>query len=69
GPMPQRTISKPWPENSAYQKVAETIKSGGAWPTVIGQISYDAKGDITRPDYVVYEWTKGENGKPTYGEK
>ncbi|MFB8343768.1 branched-chain amino acid ABC transporter substrate-binding protein [Brucella cytisi] len=51
------------------QKVAETIKQGGPWPTVIGQISYDGKGDITRPDYVVYEWTKGENGKPTYGEK
>lgn len=51
------------------QKVAETIKAGGPWNTAIGDISYDAKGDITRPDYVIYEWKKGEDGKPTYFEK
>ncbi|EAB6717834.1 branched-chain amino acid ABC transporter substrate-binding protein [Salmonella enterica subsp. enterica] len=51
------------------QKVAETIKSSGPWKTAIGPIGYDAKGDITRPDYVVYDWTKGADGKPVYGEK
>lgn len=51
------------------EKVAETIKAGGPWPTAIGEIGYDAKGDITRPDYVIYEWKKGADGKPTYGEK
>ncbi len=51
------------------QKVAETIKSAGPWSTAIGDIGYDAKGDITRPDYVVYEWRKGEDGRPTYFEK
>jgi branched-chain amino acid transport system substrate-binding protein len=51
------------------QKVAETIKSSGPWPTVLGEISYDAKGDIGRPDYVIYEWKKGEDGKPTYFQK
>jgi len=50
-------------------KVAATIKASGPWKTAIGPIGYDAKGDITRPDYVVYEWTKGADGKPVYGEK
>ena len=51
------------------QKVAATIKAGGAWKTAIGDIGYDEKGDITRPDYVIYEWKKGADGKPTYAEK
>ncbi|WP_426131347.1 branched-chain amino acid ABC transporter substrate-binding protein [Pararhizobium sp. PWRC1-1] len=51
------------------KKVAETIKAGGPWKTTLGEISYDAKGDITRPDYVIYEWRKGDDGKPTYFEK
>jgi branched-chain amino acid transport system substrate-binding protein len=55
-------------ENDA-QKVAETIKASGPWSTAIGEIGYDAKGDITRPDYVMYEWKKGEDGKYSYFEK
>ncbi|PJR13306.1 branched-chain amino acid ABC transporter substrate-binding protein [Sinorhizobium meliloti] len=51
------------------QKVAETIKAGGPWSTVLGEIGYDDKGDITRPDYVIYEWKKGEDGRPTYFQK
>jgi len=51
------------------QKVAETIKSGGPWSTAIGDIGYNEKGDITRPDYVMYEWKKGDDGKYTYFEK
>ncbi len=51
------------------QKVAETIKSGGPWKTALGDISYDSKGDITRPDYVIYEWRRGDDGKPTYFQK
>ncbi|MCP9229384.1 branched-chain amino acid ABC transporter substrate-binding protein [Mesorhizobium sp. M0045] len=50
------------------QKVAETIKSAGPWKTAIGEIGYDAKGDITRPDYVMYTWKKGDDGKYTYVE-
>ncbi len=49
-------------------KVAEAIKASGPWPTAIGEIGYDAKGDITRPDYVLYEWKKGDDGKYTYFE-
>ena len=37
------------------KKVAETIRAG-KWNTVLGEISYDAKGDITVTDYVMYEW-------------
>jgi branched-chain amino acid transport system substrate-binding protein len=39
------------------KKVAETIKAG-KWPTVLGEWSFDKKGDITILDYVWYEWKK-----------
>ncbi|HSO47112.1 MAG TPA: branched-chain amino acid ABC transporter substrate-binding protein [Rhizobiaceae bacterium] len=48
------------------QKVAEAIKASGPWATTIGDLGYDAKGDITRPDYVMYKWGKGADGKYTY---
>jgi branched-chain amino acid transport system substrate-binding protein len=51
------------------QKVAEAIKANGPWKTAIGDIGYDAKGDITRPDYVLYTWKKGDDGKYTYFEQ
>jgi branched-chain amino acid transport system substrate-binding protein len=50
-------------------KVAETIKASGPWPTAIGEIGYNEKGDITRADYVMYEWKKGDDGKYSYFEK
>ena len=47
--------------------VAAEMHSGKPFKTVIGDISYDKKGDITRPDYVMYTWKKvGE--KITYIE-
>ncbi|HML08406.1 MAG TPA: branched-chain amino acid ABC transporter substrate-binding protein [Xanthobacteraceae bacterium] len=45
------------------KKVAQTIH-GGSWDTVLGPISYDAKGDITTLDYVFYRW----NSKGGYDE-
>jgi branched-chain amino acid transport system substrate-binding protein len=42
------------------KKVAEVIHSGKAFDTVIGKLSYDKKGDITRPDYVMYIWKDGK---------
>ena len=39
------------------KKVAEHIK-GKTFKTVIGDIGYNNKGDITRADYVVYTWKK-----------
>jgi len=45
------------------KKVAETIRAG-TWNTVLGPISYDKKGDITKLDYVIYVW----KGDGTYSE-
>lgn len=50
------------------RKVADEIRSGKAWKTVIGDLSYDEKGDITRVDYVMYTWTKQDDGSYTYVE-
>jgi branched-chain amino acid transport system substrate-binding protein len=41
------------------KKVAEMIKSGGPWHTVLGDLSYDKKGDVTKADYVWYIWHDG----------
>src|SRR5215203_1938461 len=48
------------------KKVADHMHSGKTFKTVIGDISFDKKGDITRPDYVMYVWKKGQDGKIDY---
>jgi branched-chain amino acid transport system substrate-binding protein len=48
------------------KKVAAEVRGGKAYKTVIGDLKYDKKGDITRPDYVMYTWKKGGDGKITY---
>ena len=50
------------------KKVADEMRSGKTFKTVIGDISYDKKGDITRLDYVMYVWKKDATGKITYVE-
>jgi branched-chain amino acid transport system substrate-binding protein len=40
------------------RKVAAEIRSGKVHKTVIGDLKFDKKGDITRPDYVMYTWKK-----------
>ena len=50
------------------QAVAEAIKAKGPFKTAIGELGFDEKGDITRPDYVMYTWKKGEDGKYSYFE-
>jgi branched-chain amino acid transport system substrate-binding protein len=50
------------------QAVAEATKAKGPFSTAIGELGFDAKGDITRPDYVMYVWKKGADGKYTYTE-
>ena len=47
-------------------KVAKRIYSGMKFNTVIGELSYDKKGDVNRLDYVVYIWKKDPAGKVTY---
>lgn len=49
-------------------KIAEKMHSGMRFNTVIGDISYDEKGDITRLDYVMYVWRRGADGKIAYFE-
>jgi branched-chain amino acid transport system substrate-binding protein len=48
------------------QAMAKVMHSGMTFKTVVGDISYDKKGDVTRADYVVYRWIKGPDGKVTY---
>ncbi|MBS7698066.1 MULTISPECIES: branched-chain amino acid ABC transporter substrate-binding protein [unclassified Chelatococcus] len=48
------------------KKVAEVIHSGKTFKTVLGDLSFDKKGDITRPDYVMYVWKKDADGKINY---
>ncbi|MFY9287759.1 MAG: branched-chain amino acid ABC transporter substrate-binding protein [Alphaproteobacteria bacterium] len=58
---------------AAVQVMAEALKRAGStdlpkvitalheapFPTVVGNIAFDAKGDVTKPDYIIYRWTKG----------
>ena len=48
------------------KNVAEATKAGKAFKTVIGDLAYNKKGDITRLDYVMYVWKKNYLGKMTY---
>ncbi len=48
------------------KKVAEAMHSGMTFKTVIGDISFDKKGDRTTVDYVWYVWKKGDDGKISY---
>jgi branched-chain amino acid transport system substrate-binding protein len=50
------------------KKVAEKMHSGMTFKTVLGDISYDKKGDRTSLDYVMYIWKKNPQGKITYFE-
>jgi branched-chain amino acid transport system substrate-binding protein len=46
--------------------VAEVLHGGDPVTTVIGEFGFDEKGDITRPDYVMYVWKPNADGKITY---
>ncbi|GAB1583309.1 branched-chain amino acid ABC transporter substrate-binding protein [Phyllobacterium phragmitis] len=48
------------------QEVATAMKEKGPFKTVLGDISFDEKGDPKLPGYVMYKWQKGEDGKYTY---
>ena len=39
-------------------KVMKALKKG-EYQTVLGKIGFDAKGDVSAPGYVFYEWSKG----------
>jgi branched-chain amino acid transport system substrate-binding protein len=48
------------------KKLADYLHQGKPTKTVIGDIAYDKKGDITRPDYVMYVWKKNAAGNIDY---
>ncbi|KAB1073632.1 branched-chain amino acid ABC transporter substrate-binding protein [Methylobacterium planeticum] len=48
------------------KKLADYLHQGKPTKTVIGDIAYDKKGDITRPDYVMYMWKKNAAGNIDY---
>ena len=50
------------------KKVADVTKAGKPFKTVIGDLAYNSKGDITRLDYVMYVWKK-VGGQITYVEE
>ncbi|MBN8899070.1 MAG: branched-chain amino acid ABC transporter substrate-binding protein, partial [Rhodospirillales bacterium] len=41
------------------KKIAETLKASGNWPSVLGNVSFDKKGDVTGGGYVMYVWKNG----------
>ncbi|MGO1074044.1 branched-chain amino acid ABC transporter substrate-binding protein [Inquilinus sp. CA228] len=49
-------------------KVAEALHDGSKYSTVIGDLSFDAKGDLTKSDYVFYIWNSGTYAEATQGE-
>jgi len=46
--------------------VAAYMRTGVPFKTVIGDISFDEKGDIKQVAYVMYTWTKQPDGRITY---
>jgi branched-chain amino acid transport system substrate-binding protein len=60
------------------RKVADVMHSGKAFATVLGDIAFDKKGDVSNDGYVVagqkkdryvlYTWKKGPDGKISYFE-
>jgi branched-chain amino acid transport system substrate-binding protein len=51
-------------KSTEWKKVAATLRSG-KFDTAIGQIGFDAKGDVVGPTYVLYVW---KNGKYVYAD-
>jgi branched-chain amino acid transport system substrate-binding protein len=41
------------------RRIAAAMKANGPWATVLGDISFTEKGDVTVPDYVFYVWRNG----------
>ncbi len=41
------------------KKVADTLHTG-PWSSVLGDITFDKKGDVTKSDYVFYVWKNGK---------
>lgn len=46
-------------DSTDFEPVAEAL-SDGTFKTVLGELSFDDKGDVTLPGYVFYEWKDGK---------
>ena len=55
--------------NNDPQEVSAALKGKGPFKTVLGDLSYDAKGDPSLSPYVMFEWRKGDDGKYNYFQK
>lgn len=51
------------------QEVAKALHEKGPFKTVLGDLSFDEKGDPKLPGYVMYEWRKGDDGKYSWFQK
>ncbi|RYC23259.1 branched-chain amino acid ABC transporter substrate-binding protein [Ciceribacter ferrooxidans] len=55
--------------SSNPEEVAEAMKAKGPFPTVLGSLSFDQKGDPKVPGYIMYEWEKGTDGTYSFVPK
>ncbi len=39
--------------------VSKELKAGGPWPTVLGPLKFDAKGDVVNAAYAIWQWHNG----------
>ena len=47
-------------------KMADYMHTGKVFHTVLGDLSFDKKGDLSKAGYVMYTWKKQTDGKITY---
>ena len=50
-------------------KVAAAMHEGRTFATVLGDLEFDAKGDLTTPDFTVYVWHRGASGRMAIDEQ
>jgi branched-chain amino acid transport system substrate-binding protein len=50
-------------------KMAQAIHSGRVFKTVLGPLTYDAKGDVTTPDYAIFVWTRDDENQLVFNPR
>jgi branched-chain amino acid transport system substrate-binding protein len=51
--------------SDAARPIAKTLRSGSV-STIVGDLSFDKKGDLTAPEYVFFEWRDGKYARATF---
>ena len=49
--------------------IAAFMHSGQVFKTVLGDVAFNEKGDLTSADYTVYVWHKGASGRMTFDDE